>query len=86
VVKYDEVFAAKIAPGQAAGLNTGIRAEAPSMSATVILQGLQDVSAGNNIASCAVSGGSPGGGNNDGGGNNSGGGTNVPPPVPTPRN
>jgi hypothetical protein len=86
VVKYDEVFAAKIAPGQAAGLNTGIKAEAPSMSATVILQGLQDVSAGNNIASCAVSGGSPGGGNNGGGGNNNGGGTNVPPPVSTPRN
>jgi len=79
-VEYDRVFEATIAPGQAAALNTGVRAEAPSMTATVILQGLQDVNAANNVASCAVSGGSPGGGNN------SGGGTNVPPPVATPRN
>jgi len=84
-VEYDQVFEATIAPGQAASLNTGVRAEAPSMTATVILQGLADVNAGNNVASCAVSG-SPGGGGNSGGGNNNGGGTNVPPPVATPRN
>ena len=84
-VEYDRVFEATIAPGQAASLNTGVRAEAPSMTATVILQGLADVNAGNNVASCAVSG-SPGGGGNSGGGNNNGGGTNVPPPVATPRN
>jgi hypothetical protein len=51
------------------------------MTATVLLQGLQDVSAVNNIASCSVSGG----GNNSGGTSNSGG-TNVPPPVGTPAN
>jgi uncharacterized protein YraI len=81
VVKYDEVFKARIAPGQSVPLATGVRAEAPSMTATVLLQGLQDVSAINNIASCQVSGT---GGNT--GGNNNNNGTNVPPPVGTPNN
>jgi hypothetical protein len=79
-VEYDELFDAQLAPGQVVGLNTGVRAKAPSMTATVLLQGLQDVSAVNNIASCSVSGGGGGGG-----GTNSGG-TNVPPPVGTPAN
>jgi hypothetical protein len=81
LVEYDKAFQAKIAPGQSVPLNTGVQAKAPSMTATVLLQGLQDVSAVNNIASCSVSGG---GGNN--GGNNNNGGTNVPPPITTPAN
>jgi hypothetical protein len=81
LVEYDKAFQAKIAPGQSVPLNTGVQAKAPSMTATVLLQGLQDVSAINNIASCNVSGS---GGNSSG--NNNSGGTNVPPPIGTQTN
>jgi uncharacterized protein YgiM (DUF1202 family) len=86
-VVYDEDMDADLAPGQTATVNTRVKAKAPSMTATVLLKGAQDVSAANNITSCSVSGGGGGGnggnnGNGNGNGNNNGG-TSVPPPVGT---
>jgi uncharacterized protein YgiM (DUF1202 family) len=72
---FDQTLATTMEPGQSAQLDTKVKAEAPSMTVTVVLQDPQDVNAGNNIATCSVAGG-----NSNNRGNNSGGG-NVPPPI-----
>jgi uncharacterized protein YraI len=55
-VEYDKRLEADLAPGQGSTLKTGVDAAPPNMTVTVVLEGIEDVDASNNLAACTVSG------------------------------